>query len=97
MSDQGAGVLKTMKKDLQSKQMTSLQAGTKKGSNLGKFIPQFLKDQVADVQVSKKQMLDITLFCGGIYCMYKFGGVVSEQIDNFMPNEEQMQKMMQEM
>ena len=41
--------------------------------------------------------MDITLFVGGIYCMYKFGGVVSEQIDQVMPNEEMMQKMMQEM
>ena len=78
MSDQGAGVLKTMKKDLQSKQMTDLKSGTKKSSNLGKLIPQFLKDQVKDVTVSKKQILDISLFCGGMYCMYKFGGVISE-------------------
>ena len=59
------------------------------------MIPSIVKDTVGNV--SKKQWLDIGLFVGGIYCMYKFGGVVSEQIDNFMPNEEQMQQMMQEM
>ena len=62
---------------------------------LSKIIPGFLKESVGSV--SRKQWVDITLFCGGLYCIYRFGGKLSTQIDNLMPNEEAMQRMIQEM
>ena len=44
-----------------------------------------------------KQWVDITLFIGTVYVMYKYGTEISEEVDKMMPNEEQMIKLMEEM
>ena len=87
-SDQGLGVLKKMKTDLNNQYQTK--GSSKKGSKLSAYIPESVKEFYGNSigNVSKKQWFDITLFAGGIFCMYKFGGVISEQIDEFMPNED---------
>ena len=41
--------------------------------------------------------MDIGIFAGGVYVMYKFGPQLSETIDSYMPTEEGIQKAMQEM
>ena len=51
----------------------------KKQSMLGAMIPAVVKDTMGSV--SRKQWLDICLFTGGLYCMYKFGGHLSGAID----------------
>ena len=92
MSDNGENTLRKMKTEQQMRSK-SVSSG-KKSSKLSSYIPQFVKDSVSNVSVSRKQMVDATLFVGGIYCMYKFGSTLSDKIDSFMPNEEQMLKMM---
>ena len=91
--DQGLSALKRMRTEMQTK--TTSATSTKKTSKLSAFIPQYLKDQVGGV--SRKQWIDVTLFVGCVAVMYRFGSTVSDQIDSYMPNEEQMQKMMQDM
>ena len=94
-NDDGLSTLKKMKTEVQRQQKAITPGTTKKGSKLSQYIPAVVKESLGGV--SRKQWIDVTLFVGGIYCMYKFGQVASDSIDNFMPNEEQMQKMMQEM
>ena len=93
--DEGLSMLKKMKTEVQNKQRYGAVKGTTKGSKLSQYVPVVVKDALGGT--SRKQWVDITLFVGGIYVMYKFGQTLSDQIDNLMPNEEQMQKMIQEM
>ena len=70
-------------------------AATSKFS-LAKYVPEFiLKSPVGNL--SKKQWMDITLFGTGIFLIYNYGDEISNKIDQLMPNEAQMQKMLEEM
>ena len=83
-------------KDLKNKQRSQLGSTTKKGgSMLTKMVPAFIKNYCSSM--TGKQYLDIGLFCGGLFAMYKYGGKLSEQIDQIMPSEEQMTKIFAEM
>ena len=61
----------------------------KKKTMVANIVPKVVRESLGSV--SSKQWLDIGLFAGGLYCIYKFGGSLSNQIDQIMPNEEQMQ------
>ena len=81
-TDEGLSMLKKMKTEVQNKQRES----AKKTSKLSLYVPKSIKDTFGNI--TTKQMVDVTLFVGGIFCMYKFGSSISEKLDNFMPNEE---------
>ena len=91
--DEGLNMLRKMKTEVQNKQRPTAQ-GAKATSKISNFIPKAVKDTLGGV--SGKQWVDLTLFIGGIYCMYHFGSAISDQIDNMMPNEEAMVRMMNE-
>ena len=57
----------------------------------GSIVPKPLKDSVS--VLSGREWLDIALFVGGMYGMYKFGSSFSEQVEGFFPNDEQIAKM----
>ena len=85
--------LKNLKRQ-QSLKSSGTSATGKRESMLSRMIPKFLKDSLGSV--SRKQWMDITLFTGGLYCMYRYGGNLSSFLEKMMPNEEQMLKLMQE-
>ena len=95
MSDLGANqsVLKSLKQKQQSLNSKSTRAG---GSVFTK-IPGYKLFQSTFGQISAKQYLDISLFCGGMWVMYKYGNTISKSIDEIMPNEQKMNEMIKEM
>ena len=38
-------------------------------------------------QISAKSYLDMTLFFGGVWVLYKYGDTISKGVDEIMPNE----------
>ena len=37
--------------------------------------------------LGKKQLMDISLFAGGLFVMYKYGPELNTMVENLMPNE----------
>ena len=77
--------LQNLKKQITMNEGKKKAKGGSKKSKLSSYIPSFVKETAGSL--SKKQMLDVTLFGIGIICIYKYGGNISEKVDELMPNE----------
>ena len=72
---------------LKTKQTKS--TGPKKPSMLSKMLK-----NTGVSNISKKQWIDFSMFAGAVYCMVTFSSYVDDMLDYFMPDEDEMLKMM---
>ena len=84
-------------KQLKAKQQTINLNASKKGGSVFSKLPGYSFFYKTFGQISAKQYLDISLFCGGVFVLYKHGNTISGALDNIMPNEQKMNEMVKEM